>query len=87
MGAPFLSLLARRLPELQGVLGLTDLLASLLEQHGARSALGLRSALQQLCKAALYGLHARSLSKLTSGCWLWEKTMGRGVGVAGFGKG
>ncbi len=57
---------AHRLAELQGVLGLTDLLASLLERYGARSVLGLRGALQQLRKAALDGLHTRSLSKLTS---------------------
>lgn len=48
------------------MLGLTDLLASLMERYGARPALGMRGALQQLCKAALDGLHSRSLSKLAS---------------------
>ncbi|PSC74274.1 vacuolar sorting-associated chloroplastic [Micractinium conductrix] len=55
-----------RLTELQGVLELTDVLASLVEQHGVRGVLGLRSVLQQLCKAALDGLHSKSLSKLTT---------------------
>ncbi|KAL4452640.1 hypothetical protein ABPG75_008302 [Micractinium tetrahymenae] len=55
-----------RLGELQGVLELTDLLASLVERYGVRSVLGLRSALQQLCKAALDALHSRSLSKLAT---------------------
>ena len=57
------------------MLELTDVLAALLEQHASgagaggpagRGVLGLRSALQQLCKAALDGLHRRSLGKLTS---------------------
>ena len=61
-----LPVLLRRLTELQGVLELTDVLASLVEQHGVRGVLGLRSVLQQLCKAALDGLHSKSLSKLTS---------------------
>lgn len=62
----------RRLAELQGVLELTDVLAALVEQYssgaggGGRGVLGLRPALQQLCKAALDGLHRRSLGKLTS---------------------
>jgi hypothetical protein len=48
------------------VLGLTDALAALAEVRGGRGAAALRPALQQLCKAALDALHARSLSKLTS---------------------
>ena len=55
-----------RLSELQGVLELTDALASLVEQYGVRGVLGLRSALQQLCKASLDGMHSKALSKLTS---------------------
>ena len=55
-----------RLFELQGVLELTDALASLVEQYGVRGVLGLRSALQQLCKASLDGMHSKALSKLTS---------------------
>lgn len=35
-------------------------------QYGVRGVLGLRSSLQQLCKAALDGMHAKQLSKLTS---------------------
>ncbi len=54
------------------MLELTDVLAALVEQYssgagaGGRGVLGLRPALQQLCKAALDGLHRRSLGKLTS---------------------
>lgn len=71
-----------RLSELQGVLELTDVLAALVEQYssgagaGGRGVLGLRPALQQLCKAALDGLHRRSLGKLTSE---WHKC---GCGIA-----
>lgn len=67
----------RRLAELQGVLELTDVLASLVEQYGVRGVLGLRSALQQLCKATLDSLHARSISKLTS---TWEGLLGEWLG-------
>ena len=49
------------------MLEVTDALASVVEGYGVRGGvLGLRSALQQLCKSALDGLHARTLSKLTS---------------------
>lgn len=60
------------------MLELTDVLASLVEQYGVRGVLGLRTALQQLCKASLDGMHAKALGKLTSkqlvvdvgrGCW------------------
>lgn len=59
----------RRLAELRQVLELTDTLASLAEAQGAKPALGLRSALQQLCKASLDAMHTRALGKLTSGCF------------------
>ena len=55
-----------RLPELRDVLDMTDVLASLVEGQGVRSVLGLRTALQQLCKATLEGMHQQSVSKLTS---------------------
>ena len=68
----FFPALCHRLAELQGVLELTDVLAALVEQYSSgagasgRGVLGLRPALQQLCKAALDGLHRRTLGKLTS---------------------
>lgn len=59
------------------MLELTDLLAALVEAAGARGVAGLRPALQQLCKAALDGLHARCLGKLTS-----ERGAGAGLPAA-----
>ena len=53
-----------RLGELREVLEVTDVLAAVVERHGVRGVLGLRSSLQQLCKSALDGMHARCLDKL-----------------------
>ncbi|KAL4854749.1 Histidinol-phosphate aminotransferase 2 [Chlorella vulgaris] len=50
-----------------GVLELTDVMAALVERHGGtRGVLGLRTALQQLCKATLDNMHGKALSKLTT---------------------
>ena len=36
------------------------------EGHGVRSLLGLRNALQQICRLTLDAMHARAINKLTS---------------------
>jgi hypothetical protein len=55
-----------RLGELREVLQVTDVAASLAEGQGAKPALALRSAVQQLCKASLDAMHSKALGKLTS---------------------
>jgi hypothetical protein len=67
------------------VLELTDVLAALVERHGGtRGVLGLRTALQQLCKATLDDMHGKALSKLTSGL-MKRVEMRSGRGHHGFG--
>ena len=57
---------ACRTADLQDLLALTDVLASLVEAHGVRGVRSLRTAVQQLCRATLEAMHARTVSKLTS---------------------
>lgn len=52
------------------MLDATDMLAALAEAHGVKPAVVLRSSLQQMCKATLDAMHAKSLGKLTSG---WQR--------------
>jgi hypothetical protein len=54
-----------RLAELHRVLNLTDRLAAMLEQHCTRSVSGLRTAVQQFCRAGLDAMHNESMRSLT----------------------
>ena len=53
------------LQDLQRVLAVTDALGALVEEQGVRSVAGLRTSLQQTCQAALAGMHADNVRRLT----------------------